>query len=708
MITTVASILAAGTTSPFVEDLAITLGVAAVTSVVFRRLGLPAVLGYLLAGLIVGPYLPLPLFADPARVSALSEFGVVLVMFGIGLHFSPRDLAAAIPKAGLVGLVQVSAMLWLGFVLGRAFGWGVLPSVFLGATVAISSTMVVARAIDEYGLPAATRDLVFGVLVIQDLVAVVMIAALTTVASGTGLQPLELAITTGGLLGFLALLVIVGQIIVPRALRMVGAMHHAETLIIAVAGLCFGMALLAAKAGYSVALGAFVAGSLAASSGLASRIEPLVSPIRDLFAAVFFVSVGMMVDPSVVLEVWHLAALVAVLVVGGQLVVVGLAAFVGGHGLRRGLHTGLALGQIGEFSFILAQLGVYTGAADPRMVPLVVVVAIVTATTTPLAVRHADRIAAWIDRALPHRVHTVAAHYESWIASLIEARRTRRIVGVRRFVRLAVIDATAVVAIVAATALARGPVVAAAARLGVAERVAAIGLGALTAALVVPFIIGMIRCGRAIGGTLARAALPHAVSGTDLAFAPRRALVVVLQIAALLVFGLPVLALTQPMLPAWLGPPALLVALGIVAVSFWRRADELDGHVRAGAQAVAELLRQTAGKPAEFEAQHIERVLPGLGEIASVRLPQDAAACGRTLAQLDLRGRTGATVLAIDREGEARAVPSSSEPLRPGDVLALVGTAPAIAGARTMLCDPPLATDVTSAKAGGGPRESQT
>jgi len=678
-------IVAAGAMSPFVEDLAVTLGVAAVTSVVFRRLGQPAVLGYLLAGLIIGPYLPLPLFADPARVSALSDFGVVLVMFGIGLHFSPRDLTVAIPKAGLVGLVQVSAMLWIGFVLGRAFGMAVLPSIFLGSAVAISSTMVVARAIEDYPLPDATRELVFGVLVIQDLVAVVMIAALTTVASGAGLEATELAITTGKLLGFLALLVVVGQLVVPRALQMVAAMGHGETLLIASAGLCFGMSLLAAKAGYSVALGAFVAGSLAASSGLSGRIEPLLAPVRDLFAAVFFVSVGMMVDPKVVLEIWYLAVTVAIVVILGQLSIVSVAAFVGGHGLRRALQAGLALGQVGEFSFILAQLGVHSGVADPQLVPLVVVAAVITATTTPLAVRHADRIAAWIDRRLPHRVHTVAALYESWMASLLEARSKRRIVGIRRFVRLALIDAVALIGVVVGSAVSEQHVIDIGAGMGVGEDLAKLALGVVTAVAAAPFFVGLVRCARAIGGTLARAALPRASSGTDLAFAPRRVLIVVLQLAAVIVIGLPVLVITQPMLPAWFGLPAVLVVFGVVAITFWRRADELDGHVRAGAEAVAELLRQTAGAPERFEAEHIERALPGLGDITSVPLSAESPACGRTLAELDLRGKTGATVLAIDREGESRAVPSGTEPLRAGDVLALVGTAKAIALARATL-----------------------
>jgi CPA2 family monovalent cation:H+ antiporter-2 len=678
-------LVAAGTASPFLTDLAITLGVAAGTSVIFRRLGQPTTLGYLLAGLLVGPYVALPLFADPARTAALSEFGVVLVMFGIGLHFSPRDLSAAVPRAGLIGLAQVSAMAWIGFLLGRAFGWEVIESVFLGACLAISSTMVVAKATGEHPLSRAATDLVYGVLVIQDLVAIVMVAALTAVASGAGLGASELLVTTAKLLAFLVGLVVFGMLVVPRALRFVDGLGHPETLVVAATGLCFVMAVIAATAGYSVALGAFVAGSLAASSGLTARIEPMVTPLRDVFAAIFFVSVGMLVDPVAVLVVWPHVLVVALTVVVGQLAFVSLAAFLMGHGLRRSLQAGLALGQVGEFSFILAQVGTAAGVVDATFMPIVVVAATITATTTPIAVRHADAIAAWIDRKLPHRVHTVAALYESWIESLRAARAARRIVGLRRFVRLAIIDAVALVGVVAGGAIARSDVVDLAGRLGIAPWAADVGVGVATAAFAVPFVVGMIRCGRAVGATLARAALPQSASGTDLAFAPRRVLVVTLQLGVLCALGLPILAVTQPMLPAWGGLPVLLAAGGVLVVSLWRRADDLDEHVRAGAQAVVELLRRTSGEPTRFEAEHLERVLPGLGEISSLALVAGDAACGRTLAQLDLRGRTGATVIAIDRQGSGPIEPSGAVELVAGDVLGIVGTIEAIAHARGLL-----------------------
>lgn len=678
-------LVAAGPAPPFVEDLALALGVAAFTSVVCRRFGQPAVLGYLLAGLVVGPYLPLPVFADAGRIHALSEFGVVLVMFAIGLEFSPQRLVGEIPKVGLVGLIQVSAMMWLGFVLGRALGMADGAAIFLGACVAVSSTMVVAKAVADHPIDAALGGLVFGVLVIQDLVAVILIAALTTLASGQGLEPAALAGLGARLVGFLAVLVVVGLLVVPRATRAVMRLGHAETTVVAAVGFCFALALLAARAGFSVALGAFAAGSLVAGSGDGEQIEKMVAPIRDLFAAVFFVSVGMMIDPRSLIHVWPQALAVLAVVVLGQLVVVAGAGFVGGHGLRRSLRAGLCLGQIGEFSFIIAQLGVAGGVVEPELVATIVLVAIVTATTTPVFIARSERIAAVIDRALPHRVHTVAALYESWVESLRGAGVARRGSRVRRLVRLAAIDGFAVVAIVIGSSLGGGSVVELATDM-VGARVAEFVPGAIAIVLGLPFVIGAIRCVRALGTILARAALPSVASErVDMAAAPRRMLLVGIQIVAVLALALPILALTQPFLPTWIGPPVLLGLLGVVVVVFWRRADDLDGHVRAGAEAVAELLRRSAGQHEAFAAGQVEALLPGLGEITPLKLGARSVGCGRTLAEIDLRGQTGATVLAIDRPGGTRIVPKGTEPLQAGDVLALVGTHEAIAKAQALL-----------------------
>ncbi|MBK8238009.1 MAG: cation:proton antiporter [Deltaproteobacteria bacterium] len=688
-------LLAVGAVSPFVQDLAIALGVAAVTSALCRRFGQPAVLGYLLAGLIVGPYLPVPLFADPARMQALSEFGVVLVMFGIGLHFSPADLSKAIPRAGVVGLVQISLMAWFGLVIGGLLGFTTLGSLFLGAGLSISSTMVVAKALADTPVSEPVVELVYGVLVIQDLVAVVMIAALTTAASGAGLQAGELALTIAQLLGFLLALVAAGSIVVPRLLRPVAAMGHPETLLVVAVGLCFVLGMVAVQAGYSVALGAFVAGSLVAQSGIGERVETLVTPVRDLFAAVFFVSIGMMVDPAVVPSVGLIALGLSVVIVVGQLVAVTLAGFLGGRRLRVALQAGLVLGQIGEFSFILAQLGADKGVVDPRLVPMIVLAAIVTAMTTPVAIRHADAIAGFVERRLPARAHTVIALWGTWLEALRKAQAGRRIEGVRRWILLALVDAAIVVAILVGTAIVEPRLEVWLAKLGVGLEGSAIVIGIGSALACAPFVIGIVRCVRALATALAEAALPrpNAADGerpvTDLAFAPRQVLRVVIGLFASLALALPMMAITQPFVPPWIAAPLVLALLALVVVTLARRAGALDGHVRAGAQVVSELLRRGAQAAAPTEAAtedtRFDQVLPGLGDITPCTLAATSSACGRTLGQIDLRGRTGAIVLAIERDDAHIVVPSSAQELRAGDVLAPVGSREAIAAALELL-----------------------
>ncbi len=265
----------------FLEDLALALCVAAVTSVLFQRLRLPAVLGYLLAGVIVGPHLHVvPLFASRERIEELSQLGVTLVMFSVGLEFTVGRLVKTLPTAGLTALVQMGTMMTLGFLTARALGWTPRECLFTGAMLAVSSTMIVARVFSDQGVRGRVADLVFGVLVVEDLVAVVLLALLTGLTSGAGLPLGALGGTVGRLGFFLAAMLVVGYLAVPRAIRAVVRLGSSETLLVASVGVCFALSLVAEKAGYSVALGAFVAGSLVAESGEGHRIERLVAFLR--------------------------------------------------------------------------------------------------------------------------------------------------------------------------------------------------------------------------------------------------------------------------------------------------------------------------------------------------------------------------------------------------------------------------------------------
>src|SRR6266545_4569616 len=315
-------------------DLALIMCVAAVTTLVFQRLRQPVVLGYLLAGVLVGPHLPLPLFANEETAHTLSELGVILLMFSLGLEFRLRKLVKLVPTGGVVAVVECSLMVWTGY-----------ESLFVGAAVAISSTTIIVKAFAENAqsissgpskgpAPPATSshepssrsptralsELVFGILIVEDLIAILLMAVLTGVASGARVEAGALLLTVGRLAGFLVALMVGGMLIVPRLVRAVVRLHRNETTVVTAVGICFAFALLARSFGYSVALGAFLAGALVAESGAAKIVEQRVEPVRDVFAAVFFVSVGMLIDPAVVWQNLPAVLVLTVVVVVGKLV----------------------------------------------------------------------------------------------------------------------------------------------------------------------------------------------------------------------------------------------------------------------------------------------------------------------------------------------------------------------------------------------------
>jgi CPA2 family monovalent cation:H+ antiporter-2 len=676
----------------FLEALTVVLGVAAVTTVLFQRLRQPVVLGYLLAGLIVGPHFPVPLVADAAVVETLSELGVILLMFSLGLEFRFAKLAAVAPTAGLTAVVETSLMTWLGFTAGRALGLGSVPSLFAGALVAISSTTIVAKAFDEQGVRGPLREHVVGVLIAEDLIAVVLVATLTAVASGAGLSAGALAATTARLAAFLVGLVAVGLLVVPRLVRAIVRLERPETTLVASIGLCFGVALLARAFGYSVALGAFVAGSLVSESGEARRIEPLVLPVRDVFAAVFFVSVGMQLDPALVARHWPAVLVLALVVVAGKVVGVSVGSFLTGAGVPVSVQAGMSLAQIGEFSFIIAAVARSLGGQAELLYPLAVAVSAATTLATPWLIRAAAPVARAVDLALPAPLQTFASLYGSWLERLRTSRHGHTIgAHLRRLARALALDTAAVGAILIAGALLLPRASARAAEaLGVGPAVARGLVVAVGLAATGPFAFGIVRAAQRLGAALAQAALPVARDGAvDLAAAPRRSLVRTLQIAVLAFAGLPLVAVTQPFLPGPQGALALAALFLLSGVAFWRSAANLEGHVRAGAQVIAEALLRRAGRGAPPPDAHaldeVRRILPGLGEPVAVRLEGPSAAVGRTLAELNLRGVTGATVLTIARGDGTVAVPTAGEVLRAGDVLALAGSHEAVAAARRVL-----------------------
>jgi len=675
----------------FLVALTVVLGVAAVTTVLFQRLRQPVVLGYILAGFIIGPNVPVPLVADRQVIETLSELGVILLMFSLGLEFSLGKLVRLGPSAGLTALFQSSLMVWLGFVTGQLLGWTTIESLFAGAVIAISSTTIIAKAFAEQGIGGPLRELVVGILIIEDLIAILLMATLTAIASGAGLSAAEMAWTTGKLGLFLIALIGIGLLLVPRAVRAINRLGRPETTLVASIGFCFAVSLLAHELGYSVALGAFIAGSLIAESGEQHSIEQLVAPVRDLFAAIFFVSVGVLIDPALIARHWLAIALLTAVVIVGKVVGVVLGAFLTGNRVRTSVQAGMSLAQIGEFSFIIAGLGLSLKATRDFLYPVAVAVSALTTLTTPWLIRASGPVANWIDRKMPRPLQTFVSLYGGWLEQLWSRRREpTRASELRRLLRLLLLDAGLLALTSIGASLALQPVAAELERrLGIDRGVARTAIVALALVIVLPLVAGMVRVARRLGLSIAEAALPAGPEGqADPASASRKLLVITLQLGIVLLTGLPLLALTQPFLGGVFAPLLLLLLLGGLGVGFWRGASDLHGRVRAGAQTILELIveqARTGGASAEGAEPAGPVLLPGLGVPTLVQLPAASSAVGRSLAELNLRGVTGATVLAITRREHGVLIPAAKDALRAGDVLALAGSTEAIAAARQVL-----------------------
>jgi CPA2 family monovalent cation:H+ antiporter-2 len=676
----------------FLQNLAVVLCVAAVATVVFQRLRQPVVFGYLLAGMIIGPHIPIPLVADPQTVRALADLGVILLMFSLGLEFSIRKLVQVSQKAGAVALFECSVMISVGYLVGQVLGFTRMESVFTGAITGISSTTIIVKAFQEQKVKGRVTELVFGILIIEDLIAIFLLTILTTITRSGAVSPTEIFMTAMRLAMFLTALIGFGILIVPRAIRAVQRLGQPETTLVASIGICFAAALLALSFGYSVALGAFIAGSLVAESGHEAEIERLVRPVRDMFAAIFFVSVGMMIDPTALTEHWRAVLALTLAVIIGKVLAVTIGAFLAGHGRRTAMKAGMSLAQIGEFSFIIASVGVAAGVIRGWLYPVAIAVSAITTLTTPLLIRLSNRAAASIDRWLPEPIQTITALYGSWIERVRSSPRASNERSVTiRIIRIILVDAALIIAVVVGVDLEIDRLSAIVGRMiGAPPERVRFMVVLISGLITVPLIYGLITSARALGNHLARRAFADAQKGkVDPADAPRRALVILVQLAVVLAVGIPVVAITQPFLPLHQGAFVLALLTVVLLITFWRNAANLQGHARAGAQIIASALANqmasTDGSSDETKLlEDVNAVLPGLGEPVAIRVIPQSISVGRSLAQLNLRGATGATVLAIRRGARQIPTPLGREVIQADDVVAVAGAHDAVAIARAI------------------------
>ncbi len=385
------------------SDLALILVTAGITTVIFKWLKQPVVLGYIIAGFLIGPNFHwFPVINDQTSVKTWSEIGMVFMLFGIGLEFSFKKLKKVGGTVGITALTELVTMCVVGFLLGKLLGWSQMDCIFLGAMLSISSTTIIAKAFDDMKLHREKfSGNVIGELVVEDLEAVLLMVILSTLAVSKTFDGVQLLYSMLKLLFFLVVWFLGGIFLVPTVLRWARKFMSEETLTVFSVGLCFLMVVLANLAGFSSALGAFIMGSILAETLEAEKIHELTTPIKNLFGAIFFVSVGMMVDPRILVDYWWQILVVTLVLLFFKPLSNVVGRLIAGLGLKQAMQGGFCFCQIGEFSFIIATLGLSYGVIDEFLYPIIVSVSIITTFITPYAIKSAVPAYQWVNKIFP-------------------------------------------------------------------------------------------------------------------------------------------------------------------------------------------------------------------------------------------------------------------------------------------------------------------
>ncbi len=667
----------------FLQDLAVVMIVAAIVTIVFRMLKQPVVLGYILAGVIVGPHTPpYALVGDQETIKTLSELGVIFLMFSLGLEFSFRKLREVGATAVIAAVLEILVMMWVGFQLGLAFGWKTMDAVFLGAILAISSTTIIIKALEELG---KTKDsfanLIFGILVIEDILAIVLIAVLSGFATTGSLAMADVGRTMLQLSAFLGVLLVGGFILVPRLLNWVAKFKSNEMLLITVVGLCFGVSLLAAKLGYSVALGAFIIGAIIAEARQIGKIEALTHPVRDLFSAVFFVSIGLLIDPKLLVQYAGPIAIITVAVILGKVFACTAGAFVCGNDRRTSLRVGMGLAQIGEFSFIIAQLGLTLNVTSQFLYPIAVAVSALTTLFTPYLIRSTDWVVSRFDRVAPPSLAGHLDNYTRWVGGL-GADRRRGAAG--KFLRkwmwqialnLLLIAAVFIFANAMRTrAMAQWPSVPG----GEDGMKAILWLAAMLVSL--PMLIAAVRKLEAAGMLISEMSVTRDAAGanTEIFRGLVRNTVLVIGCIAIVLL---VLLLSSTILPSW----KALVASALVLVATVVLLRRSFTRIYSKAQAA---LRETLSQPPPTRHPEPSTVIPPMmrdAKLKTIALTAASPIAGKLIGETHLRNKTGASVVGIEREGENIVNPGPDEELKVGDRVLILGSQEQLSAAEEMM-----------------------
>lgn len=650
-----------------IHDLGIIMLTAGIVSILFKWLRQPVVLGYLVAGLLVGPYVAGQAWiSDIESAEHWAEIGMIFLLFSMGLEFSFKKLLQ-VGSTAIVGcLTIVVGMMTSGFLVGRALGFNEMNALFLGGMLCMSSTTIVFKALDDLGLRQQKfAGISLGILVVEDLFAVVLMVLLASIAVKQTFEGGEMVWEISKLVAYLVLWFVSGIMIIPTFFKYCKKFLNDETMTIVSLGLCLGMVLLAVGAGFSAALGAFVMGSILAETVEAERVEHLVTPVKNMFGAIFFVSVGMMIDPQLLLEYWLPITIISFIVIFGQIIFASLGVILSGQPLKTAMQTGFTLVQVGEFSFILAQFGESIGVTEKYLYPVIVAVSVITTFLTPYIIKLALPAYERLNAALPAKAKIFLEQYA-------ENRNT--------------ISEDSVLKV-----LLRKVVVSLAIYLIIIIFVIAIWFNYLSA-LLVEAIDGFLPTEYSwVGKTVALVALllvlspfiyklsTKFISSKEMREVWRmgginRGYVMAINLVRLIMSCVVIIICIQHYFALTHGV-LVVVALMVVGSIFFskrigRQSRFIEEKFLANLNARETVSNQKRAVRKEFEHELLENDL----HIADFELPSESVYCGKQLMELDIRNATNVTVVRIIREGRNINVPGGRERIFPHDIIVVAGS----------------------------------
>ena len=633
-----------------ITDLAFILLLGAFVTVLFKWIKQPVVLGYIVAGFLASPHFTyLPSVTTEANIDFWAEIGIVVLLFSLGLEFSFKKLVNTGASAIVTALIIVSGMMAAGFAVGSLLNYSTINSLFLGGMLSMSSTTIIIKAFTDLGLRQKKfASMVLAVLIVEDLFAVVMMVILSSIATSNGVEGTELIYSVAKLVFFLVIWFLVGVYILPSLFNATRRFLNSETLLIISMGLCLGMAVFSVYCGFSLALGAFVMGSILAGTTYAERIEEVVTPVKDLFGAVFFISVGMMVQPAIVAEFWPIILLLSVVVIIGMIIFGTFGMLVTGQTLRVAIQSGFSLTQIGEFAFIIATLGMGLGVLEPSIYPIVVAVSVLTTFTTPYFIKMSTPFYNFVERHLPARLRFLIDRYHA-DATTDEARTGVWRATVRRYAVRALLYGIILVAISLTARIYLHPWVSSILPAWGNLITMVVTLSAMSpflAALLLP-IARTLGLGRDSGGKLNIAAVAMGVICFIIAL---YFVVNVITTYYSMRWGISV-AVAAVLLAALLFSRRVRVKMGTIENRFLDNLNERE-------------LRRSGRNRSLVNDLHLAYMTVGDG----------CAFVGQRLKDSNVRSRFGVNIVSVQRGPVTITVPGGERRIFPGDILGVIGT----------------------------------